>query len=37
MPEPGAPMSTVVAPHCEKLDRPPVLVVEATAMMFAFG
>ena len=37
MPEPGAPMSTVVLPHCEKLERPPVFVVDATAMILAFG
>ena len=33
-PEPGAPMSTVVAPYCEKLLSDPLLVIDATAIIF---
>ena len=33
MPEPGAPMSTLLAPHCEKLDMVPFDASEATATM----
>ncbi len=37
MAEPGAPMSTVVAPYCEKLDNPPAEVSDATAMILALA
>jgi hypothetical protein len=36
IPEPGH-QSTDVAPYWEKLDNPPVLVIEATAITFALG
>jgi hypothetical protein len=33
--EPGAPMSTLAAPHCEKLDIVPFEASEATATMLS--